>query len=200
MPALELPTTGRIETSAGALTFELYADAAPRSVANFIRYASNGLYDGGSFYRATDRQATSHGACCITIVQGGRLGQEMTGSLSDIQQAVADSPLPPVPHEPTSETGLFNIQGALAFGRTRPGTATSEFFISLEDNPLLDVGGAGHPDGLGYAVFGRITSGLALLRVLIRRPRLSKDGPFADQLLAEPLQITHIAVDGVDRE
>ncbi|MEM8981506.1 MAG: peptidylprolyl isomerase [Pseudomonadota bacterium] len=197
MPAR--PTTGTIETPAGTLTFELYTDAAPESTANFIRYAGEGLYDGGSFYRATDQQATSHGACCITIVQGGRLGESMAGSPAEIMAALVASPYPPVAHEPTNNTGRRNVRGALAFGRAEPGTATSEFFVSLEDNPILDAGGTGHPDGFGYAVFGRITSGLEFLSVLRLSPRRPGSGPFADQLLEEPLAITRVTVDGLDQ-
>ncbi len=196
--ALPMPrpaTTGSIVTSAGTLTFALYDDAAPQGVANFKRYARAGLYDGGSFYRATRGQPTSHGACCIAIVQGGRLGLEMRGSVERIRAAMAGSPFPPVGLEETAVTGLSNDRGTLAYARLGADTATSEFFVSLENNPILNAGGAGHPDGRGYAVFGRITSGLEILEQLAEAPRSSDAGPFGGQMLAAPLAIVHVGFD-----
>ena len=187
--------TGRIETPAGVLTFELYEDAAPLGAANFRSYVDRRLYDEGSFYRATRNQATSHGACCMTVVQGGRLEEVMRGPPDAIQAAMARPPLPPIPHEASDETGLRNRRGAMAWARGAPGSASSEFFVSVEDNPILDAGGPGHPDGRGYAVFGRITSGLTILDRLTRAPRAQDPGPFAGQILVEPLTITRITLD-----
>ena len=186
---------GLIKTSKGDIRILLYSDLAPISVANFIRYAQEGRYAGGSFYRATNDQPTSHGVCCISIVQGGRLGSSMAGVRNDVYQAFAQTVFPPIAHEPTDVTGLEHQRGAISFARLALGSASSEFFISTKDNPILDAGGNGHPDGKGYAVFGEVLSGLEIIDALVHAPRKEGNTLFAGQLLVEPITIIDIEIE-----
>lgn len=184
-----------MKTDVGKIRIEIFPHAAPLSSANFLRYVDDGFYDKGSFYRATTDQPNSHGACCINIVQGGHFGpafrSEPNAALT--AQIVRESH-PPVAHEPTSITGLRNLRGSVALGRYAPGSATSEFFVSLTDNPLLDEGGKGHPDGLGYAVFGRVTAGMPIFDRLAKQRQIDTPNSFSGQIVAAPLNIRSVRV------
>lgn len=183
------------KTDAGRIRLELFPRAAPLSSANFLRYVDRGFYDRGSIYRATTKQPTSHGACCINIAQGGHFGAVFrSADNADLAARIAQESLPPVAHEPTSVTGLRNLRGAVALGRLAPGTATSEFFVSLADNPLLDEGGSGHPDGLGYAVFGRVIAGMAILDRLAKQTRITTPNGFSGQIIEAPVTIHSVRV------
>ncbi len=127
-----------IETSAGAITAELYKDRAPVSVANFLQYARDGFYTGTIWHRVVSGY----------VIQGGGYTQEM----------VEKSTRPPIQNEATN--GLSNRRGTLAMARTRqPRSATSQFYINLADNGSLDHRGFS-PDDFGYAVFGRVLDGM----------------------------------------
>ena len=114
----------------------------------------------------------------------------MSGSI--VGYAEAESPLPPVAHETTDLTGIPNERGSIAFGRLEPGTANSEFFFNVQDNPMLDTGYTSEGrDGHGYATFGRVLRGM---RVLERIQRLPSDAPapiemLQGQILQEPVVI-----------
>ena len=127
-----------IETSAGAITAELYKDRAPVSAANFLQYARDGFYDGTIWHRVVSGY----------VIQGGGYTPDM----------VEKSTRPPIQNEATN--GLSNRRGTLAMARTRqPRSATSQFYINLADNGSLDHRGFS-PDDFGYAVFGRVLDGM----------------------------------------
>ena len=88
----------------------------------------------------------------------------------------------PVPLERTRDTGLRHLAGTLSMARGTPDSATSDFFICLEDLPVLDFGGARNPDGQGFAAFGRVTSGLDVVRRI-------QAAPAAGQSLTPPVAI-----------
>lgn len=83
----------------------------------------------------------------------------------------ATPPFPPIDHETTQTTGIPNERGTFALARLEPGTASSEFFYNLSDNPELDTG-AGMPgrDGFGYATFGRVIRGMDVLDAILELP------------------------------
>ena len=178
-----------LETSLGDLEIALYPERAPLSTAQFLAHVDAGHYDDASFYRATRRSRGSS----IEVVQGGLLAHVM-GSDSEGLEAYsgAESAYPPVAHETTDLTGIPNERGSIAFARLDPGTANSEFFFNVQDNPVLDTGyTAGGRDGHGYATFGRVLRGL---RVLERIQQLPSDAPTAmemlqGQILEEPVVI-----------
>lgn len=129
------------ETSRGNFVVELYPDKAPRSVENFLQYVSSGFYDGTVFHRAIHK----------FVVQGGGLNEELD------PKATRD----PIPNESTN--GVSNDYGTLAMARGyKSDSATSQFFINLEDNRFLNY--YRHEAGLeGYTVFGRVVRGLDVL-------------------------------------
>ena len=165
--------TAVIHTSRGDVHLELFAGQAPLSVANFINYANSGFYDGTVFHRVI-----SH-----FMIQGGGFTPEMekkpTGE--------------PILNE--AANGLSNKRGTIAMARTSdPHSATSQFFINVQDNTNLDYTGQSGPGGWGYAVFGRVTSGMEVVDD-IRFVQTTKVGPYAD-VPVEPVIIEHVEVSG----
>lgn len=166
----------KLDTDLGALVIALCAERAPKTVANFLAHVDQGLFAGGSFYRIV-RPDNDAARPPIHVIQGGRLAN-----------GNRPSPLPAIPHESTAETGLRHRDGTISMARGAPGTACSEFFICLGPNPELDAGGRRHPDGQGFAAFGRVTQGLDAFRRLDRAE--VGDGPSGApprQWLAAPI-------------
>jgi peptidyl-prolyl cis-trans isomerase B (cyclophilin B) len=126
-----------LHTNFGPITLELDADKAPETVANFLRYASEGHYDGTLFHRVIDG----------FMIQGG-------GYTEDMQQKPTRAPI----HN-EADNGLKNTAYTIAMARTpNPHSATSQFFINVADNPFLDYTEP-TAQGYGYCVFGRVTAG-----------------------------------------
>ncbi|MEZ5929880.1 MAG: peptidylprolyl isomerase [Parvularculaceae bacterium] len=178
-----------LETEIGEIELALYPERAPISTANFLAYVDKGLFDGASFYRVTRKD----GGSAFSVVQGGILGDAVaTRSMDEV--AAEAPPLPPIEHETTDETGMLNERGVVSFGRLEPGTASSEFFVNIDDNPILDSG-AETPSGdaAGYAPFARVLRGMRLLEQIQNMPA---DAPtaipfFSGQILSEPVLIRH---------
>jgi peptidyl-prolyl cis-trans isomerase B (cyclophilin B) len=126
----------------GDIEAELYADKAPKSVENFLAYAKAGHYDGTVFHRVIKD----------FMIQGG-------GMTPDMNQK---STKPPIKNE--ADNGIKNTTGTLAMARTSVvDSATSQFFINVKDNTSLDHKGK-TPQGYGYAVFGKVVSGMDVVR------------------------------------
>lgn len=151
-----------IHTTQGVIVVELEAQRAPLTSANFLRYVDAKKYDGGSFYRA----ARTPGA----PAQGTIVGQP----------GPKVHPYPPIPHESTTMTGLRHKAGTISLGRFAPGSATDNFFICASDEPYLDAHPGARGDNLGYAAFGQVTEGMAVVRKILALPT-SRKAPFADQ-------------------
>jgi peptidyl-prolyl cis-trans isomerase A (cyclophilin A) len=126
-----------LATSLGEITLQLDAEKAPKTVANFLEYVKSGHYDGTIFHRVIDG----------FMIQGGGFTPEM-----------AQKPTrAPIPLE--SRSGLKNERGTVAMARTAVAdSATSQFFINVADNAMLDQPNA--RDGQGYAVFGKVVAGM----------------------------------------
>lgn len=140
-----------METEAGNIELELYADKAPVSVANFLKYVDEKLYDGAVFYRVVRMDNQPKNKVKIEVIQGG-LNTDTTKRLL------------PIVHETTVKSGLKHFDGTLSMARMGPGTASSEFFICINDQPELDAGGLRNPDGQGFAAFGKVTKGMDIVR------------------------------------
>ena len=140
----------------GVIEFELYPDRAPITVANFLRYLDAGYYRNSSFYRVVRMDNQPNNEVRIEVIQGG-----MGVGAYDSEIAPVFSP---IAHETTKMSGLSHVDGALSMARLAPGSATSEFFICVNDQPSLDFGGGRNPDGQGFAVFGRVTRGMDVVR------------------------------------
>ena len=130
-----------IKTTFGDLTVELDAEKAPKTVANFLKYAADGFYDGTIFHRVIDN----------FMIQGGGFDAEM-------QQKPTGEPI-----ENEANNGLTNDRGTIAMARTMdPHSATAQFFINVKGNDFLNHSGK-NMQGWGYAVFGRVIDGDAIL-------------------------------------
>jgi len=131
-------------TSKGVITLELDAKSAPVTVANFLEYVKSGHYDGTIFHRVIPG----------FVIQGG-------GMESGMREKATRTPI-----ENEADNGLKNLTGTICMARTNdPHSATSQFFINLKDNSFLD-----HTEksasGWGYAVFGRVTSGMDVVEAI----------------------------------
>jgi peptidyl-prolyl cis-trans isomerase A (cyclophilin A) len=146
----------KLATSAGDIVVELDAAKAPKTVANFVQYVKDGHYDGTVFHRVIP----------TFMIQGGGMKADLTEK----------STRAPIPLE--SKNGLSNVRGSIAMARTNdPNSATSQFFINVQDNPRLDAANA--RDGNGYAVFGKVVSGMEVVDKIRAVPTSSK-GPYDD--------------------
>lgn len=163
-----------LDTAAGPIVLELESERAPISTANFLRYVDQRRLDGTTFYRA------------LPLGQGYGLIQG--GTRNDPRKV-----LRAIPHEPTSQTGLSHVDGAISFARGAPGTATGDFFITIGALSSLDAqppGGSGDPDG--YAVFGRVVEGMDIVRAILAAPTdpNAGEGSMRGQMIAAPIRIT----------
>jgi len=135
-----------MRTNQGTITLELFADRAPKSVANFLEYIQSSHYDGTIFHRVING----------FMIQGG-------GFDADMRQKPTRAPI-----ENEGRNGLRNEVGTLAMARTSdPHSASAQFFINLVDNRFLDYPSR---DGWGYAVFGKVTQGLDVVQKIGKVP------------------------------
>lgn len=162
-----------LQTSQGEILLEIFAREAPVTAANFLRYVDENRFAGASFYRVVRMDNQPDNAVKIEVVQGG-LGFDD-----------GPRPFPPIPHETTTQTGLRHLDGTLSMARDKPGSASSEFFLCVGDQPELDFGGRRNPDGQGFAAFGRVVSGVDVVRRIQRLPAMG-------QMLAEPVAIRSV--------
>ncbi|CAN7382116.1 peptidylprolyl isomerase [Phenylobacterium sp. LjRoot225] len=151
-----------IDTGRGAIVVELEAQRAPITSTNFLRYVDSRAYDGGSFFRA----ARTPGA--------PRDGTIVGAPNPKIH------PYPPIRHESTTMTGLRHTTGTISLGRFDPGTATNNFFICTAPQPYLDAHPGAPGDNLGFAAFGQVVKGMAVVRKILSLPTNGKS-EFADQ-------------------
>ena len=141
----------KLATSAGDIVVELDAEKAPKTVANFLAYVKAGHYNGTVFHRVIP----------TFMIQGG-------GMTADMKEKPTR---PPIGLE--SKNGLSNVRGSIAMARTNdPNSATSQFFINVKDNDRLDAANA--RDGNGYAVFGKVISGMEVVDKIRDVPTGSK--------------------------
>jgi peptidyl-prolyl cis-trans isomerase A (cyclophilin A) len=132
-------STVKFQTSLGDFTIEVYPDKAPKTVENFLQYVKDKQYDGTIFHRVMDG----------FMVQGG-------GFTTDMKEKQTRAPVPL-----EAKNGLKNDRGTIAMARTsNPNSATAQFFINVVNNDGLN---APQPDGYGYAVFGKVVSGMDVI-------------------------------------
>lgn len=146
-----------LDTPAGTIVVEVDTVRAPVTAANFLRYVDEGRLDGTVFYRAMALPGDTG------LIQGGT----NTGP-SRI--------LPPIPHEPTTETGLRHTDGAISMARYEPGTATGDFFIIVGDMRSLDADPSQPGDNAGFAAFGRVVEGMDVVRAILGAPKSPTEG------------------------
>lgn len=168
------PATVRValQTGEGPIVLELEKERAPITTANFLRYVDQKRFDGISFYRA--------------MKLGDGFGLIQAGIRDDMRKL-----LPPIRHEPTTQTGLSHVDGAISMARDAPGTAKSDFFITIGDLASLDADPSKPGDNLGFAVFGRVVEGMDIVRRIVDAPisPTAGEGLMKGQMIAAPIKI-----------
>lgn len=147
-----------IKTELGDITVEIYQEAAPITASNFLRYVDESRFKDSCFYRVVRMDNQPDNEIKIEVIQGG------------LRNISMDKMLPPIAHETTEKTGIFHKDGVISMARSEPGTATSEFFICIGDQPELDFGGKRNPDGQGFSSFGKVISGMDVVRKIHQHP------------------------------
>jgi peptidyl-prolyl cis-trans isomerase A (cyclophilin A)/peptidyl-prolyl cis-trans isomerase B (cyclophilin B) len=148
-----------LDTTAGKIRIELYPDAAPKTVQNFLDYVKAGHYDGTQFHRVI----------AGFMVQGG-------GYTEDFQQKPTRAPIP-IESQQSVKAGLSNVPGTVAMARTGdPNSATSQFFINVANNQRLNFRSA-DAAGYGYTVFGKVVEGMDVVNK-IAQSATGPGGPF----------------------
>lgn len=168
-----------IETTAGDITVALETKRAPITTANFLRYVDEDRFDGIVFYRA------------MQLDWDQPNGLIQAGTQYDPKRI-----LPPIAHEPTSQTGVLHKKGTISMAREAPGTATGDWSIWLGDQPFQDA----DPDNTdperraGYAAFGHVTDGWETVLAIHAMPTDPDKGEgwMKGQMLAEPVTIIDI--------
>ena len=141
-----------METSLGTITAELFLKKAPNTVKNFLSYIEQNRYNECHFYRVVHSDNQPENKILIEIIQGG-LGID--------KHHLA---LKAIKHENTDQTNILHKNGTISMARLEPGTASSEFFICINDQPELDYGGKRNPDGQGFAAFGQVIKGMEIVK------------------------------------
>jgi len=159
-----------LDTTAGKIRIELYPEAAPKTVENFLAYVQAKQYDGTQFHRVIPG----------FMIQGG-------GYTTDFKEKPTK---PPVRNEAeqSSKTGLLNVPGSVAMARTSdPHSATAQFFINVADNKFLNFREP-TPQGYGYTVFGKVIAGMDVVNKIAGTPT-SAGGPFPKDVPTEHVLI-----------
>ncbi len=157
-PAAQTPVRVRVQTELGDIVLEIDTRRAPNTAANFLRYLNAGHYDGGIFHRTVKMDNQPDSPVKIEVIQAG------------VNPDRAKDGFAPIPIERTSATGLHHTDGVISMARGQPDTATSGWFICINDQPSLDFGGGRNPDGQGFAAFGRVVQGMDVVRQIQRAP------------------------------
>jgi peptidyl-prolyl cis-trans isomerase A (cyclophilin A) len=173
----QVTTNVVIATERGEIVVALETERAPISSANFLRYADEKRFDGTVFYRAMKLD----------------WGEQPNGLIQGGTQWDPDRILPPIAHEPTGETGVKHVAGAISMARLEPGTATGDFSILLSPQPGLDADPAAEDPELraGYAAFGHVVEGMDVVRAIFAAPTDPDKGEgwMKGQMIAEPVKI-----------
>ncbi|HEX7741931.1 MAG TPA: peptidylprolyl isomerase [Sphingobium sp.] len=160
-----------LETAAGRVIVAVHVGKAPITAANFLRYVDQKRFDGALFYRGV-------GSADYGFVQGG--------AQNDPKRV-----LPPIKHEPTTQTGLTHDRGALSMARYAPGSATGDFFIVLGSMPAMDAHPQAPGDNQGFAVFAHVVEGLEVVQAILAAPKspTAGEGVMKGQMLEQPVRI-----------
>jgi cyclophilin family peptidyl-prolyl cis-trans isomerase len=156
------------DTTAGKIRIELYPEAAPKTVENFLGYVQAKQYDGTQFHRVIPG----------FMIQGG-------GYTADFKEKPTKAPVRNEA-EQSSKAGLLNAPGTVAMARTNdPHSATAQFFINVADNKSLNFPSR---DGFGYTVFGKVIGGMDVVEKIAKAPTAA-GGPFPKDVPAERVVI-----------
>ncbi len=157
-----------LTTDAGPITIAVETERAPVTAANFLKYVDGKRLDGVAFYRAMNL--------------GPGYGLVQFGTRNDPKRT-----LPGIAHEPTSKTGLSHTDGAISMAMAKPGTAAGDFFVVVGDIKSMDA----TPSDPGFAVFGRVVSGMDVIKRIMASPTSPTlgEGVMKGQMLAPVVKI-----------
>jgi peptidyl-prolyl cis-trans isomerase A (cyclophilin A) len=147
-----------LQTELGEITLEVYPQQAPVTVANFLRYIDEERFAGACFYRVVRMDNQPDDETKIEVIQGGLKDDDHPQSL------------PAILHETTAQTGILHKDGTISMARNEPGTASSDYFVCINDQPELDFGGRRNPDRQGFAAFGKVVEGMNVVRKIQSEP------------------------------
>ena len=170
-PSAQSPVRVRVQTGLGDIVLEVDTMHAPNTSANFLRYLKAGHYDGGTFHRTVKMDNQPDSPVKIEVIQAG------------VNPDRAKDGFPAIPIERTNATGLRHTDGVISMARGQPDSATSGWFVCINDQPSLDFGGGRNPDGQGFAAFGRVVQGMDVVRKIQQSTNTNA------QVLTPPIKI-----------
>jgi peptidyl-prolyl cis-trans isomerase A (cyclophilin A) len=164
-----------VQTELGDIEIEVDSARAPGTAANFLKYVDLKHYDGGTFHRTVKMNNQPDNQVKIEVIQAG------------VNPDRSKDGFPPIALERTNKTGLLHKDGAVSMARGGADSATSGFFICINDQPSLDFGGQRNADGQGFAAFGRVVRGMDVVRKIQQAPNTDA------QRLTPPIKIIAVA-------
>ena len=163
----------RISTEIGEIEIKIFEKEAPVTATNFLEYIKKGMFKNACFYRVVNMENQPDDDIKIEVIQGGLGWSDSIPGLGSIK------------HETTDITGIKHLDGTLSMARDKPGSASSEFFICINNQPELDYGGKRNPDGQGFAAFGKVIKGMDVVRKIQKLDN-------TNQMLDSPVMILNI--------
>jgi len=172
----------RVQTELGDIVIEVDPIRAPLTTANFLKYVDGGHYDGGIFHRTVKLDNQPESTVKIEVIQAG------------VNPDRAKDGFAAIPLERTSVTGILHKDGVVSMARGAPDSATSGWFVCINDQPSLDFGGNRNPDGQGFAAFGRVITGMDVVRKIQAAPSSTNRTTNTEaQRLIPPIKILKVA-------
>ena len=172
----------RVQTELGDIVVEVDQAKAPITAANFLRYVDAGHYDGGIWHRTVKMDNQPESTIKIEVIQAG------------VNPERAKEGFPAIKLERTNVTGILHKDGIVSMARGAPDSATSGWFICINDQPSLDFGGMRNPDGQGFGAFGRVVSGMDVVRKIQMAPSSANRTTNTEaQRLTPPIKIIKVA-------
>jgi peptidyl-prolyl cis-trans isomerase A (cyclophilin A) len=170
------PVKVLVQTEMGDIVLEVDTAKAPNTAANFLKYVDAGAYDAGQFHRTVTMSNQPTDKVKIEVIQAS-VGEAGKAKLT----------LPPITLERTSVTGLQHKDATISMARGAADSATSSWFVCINDQPSLDFGGQRNPDGQGFAAFGRVIKGMDVVRKIHQAPNTDA------QRLTPPIKIVKVS-------
>jgi len=164
-----------VQTELGDIEIEVDTARAPVTSANFLKYVDARHFDGGTWHRTVKMDNQPDNQIKIEVIQAG------------VNPDRTKEGFPPIALERTSTTGILHKDGTVSMARGGADTATSGFFICINDQPSLDFGGLRNADGQGFAAFGRVVRGMDIVRKIQQAPNTDA------QKLTPPVKIIAVA-------
>jgi len=163
-----------LKTSKGVITADINVGKAPITARNFLHYVDTRRYDEAKFYRASHVPTQPERG----LIEGGFRGDPTRM-------------FRPIAHESTTKTGLAHKDGTLSMARRAPGSATSDFFICIGDQPGYDADPTAAGDNAGFAAFGQVVDGMDVVRAIFEAPtsKTAGTGVMRGEILSPPIPI-----------